>query len=276
MGMPQLYRVTTESCSAALRTSWEQFPRILLAPLLDLLFFIAMGFATAPIFERILVYAQAYFGSLAAQGPALVDASLRGSMFGFNPLLLRLLLLYGVLLITAYAIYVLLQGLIWGWCIRAAQPQFDIFPYLRRFAAANILWVPLYGIIHLLDLLYLFQSAAAERAGVAASKFLPAVGIVLAVLLAYFAFTDYILIAEKEIARRWQRLRQSIKLFPPLFPLLLFLGLLFLAGNALLNWAFAMHKFAGMALGLLLVLPLFSYFRLAWYTGVSAAKHSFK
>ena len=245
-----------EHCGEAWRViRTKRFP-FLIMPVIDLIFFVVLGFVTAPLFDRIVLYAQSYFGSLA--GPQLVDASLRGESL-INPLLLKLFLLYFILLLTFYAIYCLFQGFSWGLAAR----MFDVplSEYLRKFAVANMLWVPLYGVIHMLDLAQLFQSAAAERFGLEAPNLIPAIMVTLSLLLIYFAFTDYALLMASNLSLR-KRIAFAFRNGRIFLPIFFFFGLLFFAGNAVLLWVFSRSAVAGMVIGIVILLPLFSFFRL--------------
>lgn len=258
------------SCSAAaVRNFRRGMPLVLLTPLADLLFFITLGLATAPLFDRIIIYAQAYFSGLAGRAPELLQDAVQGnSAFPLNAALLKLALLYLTLLITIYVVYTLFQGLAWGFAARASRAEISPFAYLKRFARANLLWVPLYGILHLLSLLSDFQASVSARMGIAQPKALLVFIMVSTLLLLYFAVSDYALLTRTP--GQWRRITGAFRMLPRMLPLLLFLGLIFFAINAILTWIFTVHPIAGIVGGLVLVLPMFLFFRLSLLAAAEA------
>ena len=253
----------TDSCTAAWTQFWGAFPRILLSPFWELIFFVAIGFATAPIFNRILIYAQAYFGALAVQAPMLLQGTPPASS---TALLAKLIVLYLIFFVTVYLVYGLCEGLAWAYASKAVFPNIDGRTYLCRFARANLLWIPLYAALHLMSLLADFQLLNAESMGIAPPTLLPTTLVVFSILLAYAAFMDYALLPMMANGR----LRTIFRVVPKLLPVLALIVLIFLAVNAILIWAFSVNQFFALAIGMLLVLPLFTYGRLLWMNALQS------
>ena len=66
------------------------------------------------------------------------------------------------------------------------------------------------------------------------------------------------------------RLRTIFRVVPKLLPVLALIVLIFLAVNAILIWAFSVNQFFALAIGMLLVLPLFTYGRLLWMNALQS------
>lgn len=259
--MAEWFDRLAEDCTTAAHAVRKRFPLILVAPFAEFAFFITLGFATAPIFDRIILYAQQYFGALAQQAPQAIAGALP-----VTPALRMLVLLELALLIVVYLLYTILQGITWGVCARTITGV-PLATFLRKFALANLVWVPMYGIIHLLSLVADYQQLAAARLSMSAPRFLTLVVLVLTLALLYFATTDYALRA----IGKTHRIRKSIRLFPRLIPHIVLIAAAFLLINAALMLAFGISATAALIGGALVVLPLFSYARMVW---LAAVKHN--
>ncbi|MBI1969638.1 hypothetical protein HYS48_02995 [Candidatus Woesearchaeota archaeon] len=257
---------------------WKRRSKAAVAMLTDILFFLAYGFFSAPLYLKIYEYSEVLFGELAVSSPGLLTSYAAGESFGVllrqNPALQaifwKLIALYVLTFLVLYAVYCLFQGFAWRMAF-AVLEEIPLQQFLKQFFFANILWMLFYILYHFLSLLVLYQSTVAERYASEQPIFLQGSLLVYAFLLSYFAFLSYCFIGREKGRILWKHAfalgwKQGRKLFP--YVLVLVLAFL------LLNFFFLGLTRAGLqekvriAIGILVVIPALTWGRVYWKMGV--------
>ncbi|VVB81674.1 Uncharacterised protein [uncultured archaeon] len=162
------------------------------AIVVDVTFFIAYGFYTAKIGEKITAYATLIINKLSiimAEQPTgllkhLFDAEIK-------PLTINLGLLVIIFFATTYILYCIFQGTSWWFITKINEKKDRYHNYLLGFARINLIWMAGYIIYKILDVIisvrYALMQKIAENATNTGGKILFAA----ALLLGITAFFSY-------------------------------------------------------------------------------------
>lgn len=255
-----------EGFGSVLRESWRVFTNssraVLLTMILDVFFFITLGFVTAPLFERILAYVQAIAAVMGKNAPQLVQAAAKGegtvALPGTELYLWKLALVYLVLFIVVYIVYSFIEGLAWRNISAAFVPQKDFASYLVPFFRFSLPWTVLFSMYHLFTLYLDFRVLVAAQ-GNPYPAALMALRYVALLFVSYFMIVSYGVLPWKNtlagaVRFAWQNFRNFAPVYA--FILAVFVGLHFL-----LIGAFSLGRNMGIFTGIVLVLPWLTFAR---------------
>lgn len=232
---------------------------------IDLLFFFAFGFFTAPVSARIgmiLVNFTAIF-STGLKNAGRSD-EMAGILFSANTLQLwKSFLGYALLFVlTVYIVYVIFQSFAWFVSMKIAGKKVLIWPFFWKFLLFNLFWFLLFVVYNLVDLI-------ADLSAVLNNKefsIISIAGNLFLLLIAYFAVISYVRLNFKSaFVLGWKKYRQVLPSFLVVF-------LYFFALNVVLPPLFSVNYYLGAVLGIVLFLPSLVWARVFMILAVEGAK----
>lgn len=130
---------------------------LVIASLIDAVFFLAWGFFTTPVSDKILAHsvllANQFSDMMRQQGR--IPTGLLSKLFGpeLLPHTAKLLTLIFVLFVVIYIIYVIFHGSSWMIATQIAGEKWSYRKYMIGFAKINLLWISCYIIYKFLDVI---------------------------------------------------------------------------------------------------------------------------
>ncbi len=244
---------------------WNKLGLAMLCVLIDILFFFALGFFTAPVSARIgmlLVNFTAVFSSgLSSMGRS---DELVTVLFGAEAMSLwKSFLGYALLFaLIVYLVYVIFQSFAWFVSMKIAEKKVLVWPFFRKFLLFNLFWFLLFVVYNIIDLLNdlsaVLGSKGSSIAAVICNLFL--------LIIVYFAVISYIRMNFKSaFVLGWKKYRQILPSFLVVF-------LYFFALNIILPPLFNLNYYLGAVLGIVLFLPALVLARVFMILAVERAK----
>ncbi|MBW2973780.1 hypothetical protein KY346_05270 [Candidatus Woesearchaeota archaeon] len=245
----------------AFRTAYEHKQWFLISSVMDLLLLLAYGFATAPIYAKLMLHIQ----TIGALGTDAVAAATREgkSMLSvlvsesIKPYFYNTLILLLILGITVYLLYCLFQAFNWKIALQLTGKKIKYMDYLKKFLRVNIIWFLLFVLYYVLGFVIEIRKilittiTQAEPSG--------ALNIILTfllILIAYFAVISYVkLSVRKSLYIGKSRIRQ-------LLPSVLIFAIYLLALQMLITYLFTINFSLAVILGLLLFIPALTIARI--------------
>ncbi|MBD3361366.1 hypothetical protein GF358_01090 [Candidatus Woesearchaeota archaeon] len=122
---------------------------------IDVLFFIALGFFTAPFSAKMRLYLVQIAGFFSQNMQELGRGSFLTALFNPETMSLWKLIFWQFLLFLAvmYLVYVVLQSVVWNLSLKLAKKNISYLVYVKKFALVNIFWFVLFILYGLLDLI---------------------------------------------------------------------------------------------------------------------------
>ncbi len=228
----------------------------------DVLFFIALGFVTRPLFDRIIAYAQAVFAVLGKKAPELVQAAAKGEstvmLPGTSAYLWKLVLVYLVLFVVVYLVYSFIEGLAWRNTAKLFSSQQAFSQYLLPFFRLSLVWVFLFGIYHLFTL-YLDYRVLVAAQGNPYPALLTALRYFCVLFFGYFIIVTYAALPWRKtigsaVGFAWQHFSDFAFTY-------IFIWVVFILLQFVLIAAFRLSNTVGIIAGMILVLPWLSFVR---------------
>lgn len=261
-------------------SAWKALanPYILVfSAIIDTAFLFLYGFLTQPVRDQILnnaVFLADVTGStLQAAGRTLETPSLMEVLFApaAKPHLIGVILWMLVLLVVAYAIYVIIQGLAWRVASNSAGKKIS----WTQFALLNIPWFIIGGI------LYFFLTVIDLRAVIVeAMTNTPVSAVTRSIFLGLFSLTIYFaLISYGELQQHnWKKaftnsFKRGIGKITTILPATLVIIVLFLIINYILILLFNLNQAIGFIVGLVILLPTLFWSRILIYHTVRDEEH---
>lgn len=132
--------MTFNDFKQTLRAFTAQPLTVFLICLTDIFTFIAYGFYTGPIQNKISEYAILAANRLSAQG---IDKGILGHLLTpeYQPITIRIALLVALFFIVLYFIYIIFQGTSWWLSLNLTGKKKQFNEYLTGFAKLNLLWL---------------------------------------------------------------------------------------------------------------------------------------
>ncbi|MDO8741186.1 MAG: hypothetical protein Q7J54_06470 [Candidatus Woesearchaeota archaeon] len=235
---------------------------VVFSVIFDLLFFAIYGVVSLAIFNVItdksnilLQIASSNKDSvnqLIAEGKNLFQAMMLQQGFGQG--LKSILLLFFALMIFIYLVYCVFQGLNWRIARNLTGSKFRVSEFMKSFFKINILWLALLylGMFfeRMIGILILL-SGKKQDTGV--------IALIIAVIIAYFAFISYALPVKKGVIKR--SFASGFKKFLIFVPVYVIVAIVFLIINYILLFAQQINYALMVVLGFLLFLPALSWVR---------------
>lgn len=250
--MNNLAKLTPVKELTASLTAIQKHTRLfLIAVILDLLFFLAFGFFTGGIRDKIVEYGILIANKLSAQG---AETGLLSHLFTptIQPLTNTILLLLLTFAIVFYIIYTIFHGSTWWLTTRIAGKKWAYRTYFFRFAKQNLIWVTLFSVLYLVKILFDMRHAIAKT-------IIPE-----AINISGHFMTGLIAIAITASLFSYTTLNLKQLFITPLttsIAIIFFSAILFLATQSILNLIAKINVTTALALGLVMF-PLLVYLRI--------------
>ncbi len=166
---------------------------LLLAAFIDALFFLAYGFITAPVSDKIIEQSVMITNELSKQWAAGLKTGLLKLVF-MDPAKQytgKLLMYLALLFLLGYFIYCVFQAVTWTLALRTAGHNQRYFTYLRGFMRVNLVWFACYILYRLLDIIVDLRFVFVQKFEPAAINILGGVVDVLFFLIILAAIASY-------------------------------------------------------------------------------------
>jgi hypothetical protein len=224
---------------------------LIMASLTDALFFLAWGFFTTPVRDKIVehsVLVANQLSAIVAEQQGKIPTGILKHLIGPQlwPLTAKLLFLIFLLFIIIYLVYNAFHGTSWWMATNIAGEKWTYRQYVLGFAKINLLWITAFIIYKLLDVIlglrYLIIQKFAPGAPNIAGKMLFA-ALVLLVLAAFFGYP---------------KLKTKTLFATPLrisIPLIILCTSIYLTAQFILNSIGKLSVDAALIAGLLLLFP---------------------
>ncbi|MBI2129875.1 hypothetical protein HYU07_06600 [Candidatus Woesearchaeota archaeon] len=235
---------------------------IIFSAIFDLLFFAIYGVVSLAIFNiitdkanillQIASSSKDSINQLIAEGKNLFQAMMLQQ--GFSQGLKSILLLFFALMIFIYLVYCVFQGMNWRIARKLTGGKFEVIGFMKSFFKINILWFAIFYLGLLFERIIgivLILSGKKQDTGV--------IALIIAVLVAYFAFISYALIGKKGAIKR--AFASGFKKFLIFVPVYIVIAIVFLIINYILILAQQLNYALMVVLGFLLFLPALSWAR---------------
>lgn len=245
----------------ALRISYNNKKMFLLSCFFDILFFLAYGFATAPIYAKLLshIHIISSFSSQAVQEATRYSKGMLSVLMheSIKPYFLNLTFMLLILAATTYILYCLFQAFNWKIALQLTGKKIKYMDYLKRFLIINILWFLLFIIYYLLGFAIDIRSILITTIAQAEpSSILNIVLTFYFILFAYFAAISYV---NMSVKKSWLIGTKKIK---ELLPSVLLTAAYLLLANIIISLLIPVNEALGGAAGLILILPAFTIGRI--------------
>ena len=234
---------------------------VLLSSFMDLLFFFVYGFATAPIYRKLVEYINV-IGSFAGEAIQTATRESRSmSTILMDPAISSyfydMILLLIILWITVYFLYCLFQAFNWKIALQLTGKKIRYLDYLKKFAVMNILWFVLFIAYYLLgfaiDIRKTIISAVMQTSP---SSMLNIILAFFLIIIAYFAVISYVKISlKKAFFIGKSKIRQ-------LLPSVLIIAIYILVLNIILALLTQLNVILAIVLGLILLIPAITFARI--------------
>lgn len=245
----------------AFRIALKNKKWVLLSSLMDLLFFFAYGFATAPIYRKLVEYINV-IGSFAGEAiqtatresrsmsTILLDPAIKSYFYDMVWLLI-------ILLITVYVLYCLFQAFNWKIALQLTGKKIKYLDYLKKFAMINIIWFVLFVAYYLLGFAIDIRKAIISAVmQISPSSMLNILLTFFLIIIAYFAVISYVKISlKKSFFIGKSKIRQ-------LLPSILIIAIYILVLNIILALLTQVNVILAIVLGLILFIPAITLARI--------------
>lgn len=235
---------------------------VLASGLVDIVFFIAYGFLTAPVFDKLTEHV-IVIGTLVSEQmrvaagrarPAVIDTLFQQPVSQYTWQFVGLLI---VLVLVVFVLFCVFQGLNWWLATSVIGKKQQWRDFLLRFARVNLLWFGLYVVWYCIDTVFDLRRIVVEKATGQAAGAAPMIALSFAlIVIAYFALISYPLLNIRKA------FLIGIRHAAVLVPGVLLAGAQFLAGNFALRWLATVNATAHFILGAVLLLVLLAWTRI--------------
>jgi hypothetical protein len=241
--------------------------KLVLAGVIDVLFFIMYGFLTAPLFRKLIEYV-IIIGTEISQNAASIargENPTLGSMIAGSPEMTQyfrnMMLVYLLLAIVIYIIYVFFHGTAWKISSDIAGRKIRFYEYLKEFAVVNIFWIILLVVYHLLSLYSDLSDAAARSMQAEPGNVFWIIIAVLYVTTFYFAAISYALIGKVKKGKVKKAFAIGTKNAKQVLPAYLLVLLVFFVLRFVLNEIAEFDFWIMLIIGLFTMIPAFTWAR---------------
>jgi hypothetical protein len=234
---------------------WDSFGYFLTCMGLDVIFFLALGFFTAPVSVKmndLLLNITVIF----SKGLAEVDRTdtVLDVLFSANTVMYWKEIIIWVLLfiLITYIIYIIFQSITWNLSLRIINKKIKYLKYLKSFALLNLFWFLIFIIYNLIDLIGDLRFALAD---VKTTNFIGIFANVFLLIFIYFAIISYTkLNLRKSFKLGWKKHKSLLSTY------VLILIYFFLL-NLILSKLFLVNYTLAVVVGLVLFIPAITWAR---------------
>lgn len=245
---------------------WDKFGYFLACIGLDVLFFFALGFFTAPVafrMQELFLQITAVFSSALknlSSEQAILEILFSSEIIPFW----RSLLLYALLFVfIIYLIYVLFQSIAWNISLRIINKNIPYFRYLGFFAVINLFWFFVFIVYNLLDLLGDLRNVLGNSGDFGLISIFANFFLIIAVYFAVISYT--VLKFKKSFVLGWKKYRVLLLNY-------FWVVLYFFVLNMFLSRLFFWNYNFAVVLGLFLFLPAVSWARVFMALNIEKVK----
>jgi len=228
---------------------------LVMAAIIDALFFLAWGFFTGPVRDKIVQHSILIANKINTlfQGGKL-PTGLLAHLFTpeFKPLTGKLIILICLLFVLIFLVYTIFHGTAWWMATKMAGTKWTYRKYMLGFARVNLIWIAGYIIYKLLDIMISLRHLFIEKLLPGTTNIAGSVLFILLILLGIAAFLSY------------PRLLAGTIFTTPLkisIPLVILSASIFLAVQFILKSIGKVSVDAALIIGLLLLFPTMSFIR---------------
>ncbi len=226
---------------------------LVMAALSDALFFIAWGFFTSPITDKILEHSVLIANQLstvmAGQGTGILAHMLGPEI---RPMTNKLIMLIIGLFIVMYIIYTVFHGASWWMATKIAGKNYTYRRYMLGFAKVNLLWLAGYALFKLLDVVISLRHLVLEKISPGAPNIAGNMLLIALILFGITAFLSYPLLNIKTLFTT--PLKTSA-------PLVIISASIYLTTQFILNNIGKLNVDAALVAGLILLFPVITLIR---------------
>lgn len=227
---------------------WNKLGLSMLCVLIDILFFLALGFFTAPVSFRMKMLFIEFTAVFSALLKNLGRSGQLGSVLFSAELMPFWKSFLGYALVFAlivYLVYVIFQSFAWFVSMKIAGKKVPVWLFFRRFLLFSLFWFLLFVVYNMADLIIDLSAVLGNRT----FRIIPVVCNVFLLAVIYFAIISYVRLDFKSaFILGWNKYRQVLPSFLVVF-------LYFFALNLALPFFFNLNYYLGAILGIVLFLP---------------------
>jgi hypothetical protein len=165
---------------------------LVMAALIDAVFFVAWGFFTSPVKDKIVEHAVLISNQLstimAGKGTGILAHMLSPQL---RPMTGKLVVLIAALFIVMYLLYSAFHGTSWWMATKIAGRNYKYRNYMLGFAKINLLWLACYALYKLLDIIISLRHLILEKLSPGTPNIAAKILLVLVILLFITAFLSY-------------------------------------------------------------------------------------
>ncbi|MBN1644581.1 hypothetical protein JW851_00895 [Candidatus Woesearchaeota archaeon] len=245
---------------------WDNFGYFLACTGLDVLFFFALGFFTAPVsvkMKTLLLQITAVF----SEGLTEVDSTetVLDILFDSQTMVFwKPLVLYALLFIfIIYLVYIIFQSVSWNLSLRIINKKIKYLSYLKSFALLNLFWFLIFIVYNLIDLIGNLRIALSS---VKTINFVSIFANFFLLIMIYFAIISYVkLNFRKSFVLGWKKYR-------PLLSIYVLVLFYFFILNFILSKLFLLSYTSAVIIGLVFLLPAISWARIFFALNIDRVK----
>jgi len=220
---------------------------LVIASLVDAVFFVAWGFFTTPVKNKIVehgILISTKISPLLAEGKTGIVGLMLGPLKQMTGKLILLLLM---LFVVIYIVYTAFQGTSWWMATQIAEKKWTYRKYMLGFARVNLIWLSGYLIYKILDVIFSIRHVVVEKLVPGTPDIAGNILFVFLILLMLAAFISYPTLKARTIFKT--PLKVTV-------PLIILSASMFLATQFILNNIGKLNVDFALVVGLVLLFPV--------------------
>ncbi len=232
----------------------EQAFWLVMASLTDALFFVAWGFFTTPLKDKIVEHSILLANELSTILAGEMPTGLLGQLMGpqLRPLTWKLITLIGMLFIVIYIIYNIFHGTSWWMATKIAGQKLTYKKYMLGFARVNLIWITGYVLFKLFDVMISMRHLIIQKLAPGTPNIAGKILFIALLLLGISAFVSYPTLRARTI------FKTPINIT---VPLIIISASMFLTTQFILNNIGKINVDAALVIGLILLFPVMNLIR---------------
>ena len=240
--------------------------RMLIPFFSDIVFLFFYGLIVLPLLDRVVDYVMAIgyhmsksSGEITRQ--YIATESILNALLS-NPDILsyfkKIVVLFFIIVIAVYVVYCLFQGISWKICYGKTK-----YNYIKQFFLINIFWVLIFVVQQLVSLFFDLRMAVIKSINPSVVAKTNPVPTIILVVIVYFALVSYALVGKLKVREALKKcFVTGIKKFKDIGLMYVFVVAMFFVLNRVLFAVGRINNILMIVLGVLLVIPAFSFTRL--------------
>ncbi len=226
---------------------------LVVAAITDATFFIAWGFFTTPVKDKLVEHSillSNKLSSIVAGKPV----GLLNHMLGpeLSPMTMKLLMLMGMLFLVMYVVYVIFQGTTWWLATQISGQKLKYRQYMLGFAKINLIWLGGYIIYKIFDIALGIRSIVIQALAPGTPNIAGKILLIALIFLGLAAFLSYPKLKAKTIIKTPWKISA---------PLILLSASIYLTAQFILNNISKINIDAALIAGILILFPTISLIR---------------